>query len=175
MCLRNLLTSLVLTSLGIGAARAQAPLVVDEVKYAPIGRLEVKVRPDLSKEDASGNVELMVTLSNHSADTLRYVSMSCSYDDMFELDPGMPYTITVFPCGKNVPRVRTIAPQDTVFVEIMLAPVGGVKPTKPIASKIGFWFVDADVHHDISDAYAHRIVRGTLLWSAEEYDDFMQN
>ena len=165
---------MVFTSLCVGTACAQVP-VTSEVKYASVARVEVNVRPDLSREDDRGNVELVVALSNHSDDTLRYVSMSCSYDDMFELDPAMPYTITAFPCFKNAPRVRIIAPHAAVFIEIMLAPMGGVKPTKPVTSMVGFWFVDADVEHDIIDAYTHRTVRGTLLWSPADIGDFKKD
>ena len=169
---RNLFAlALLVTSLCAGA---QVQVVVEDMPYAPIARLEVVVRPDLSREDVNGNVKLAVQLVNHSLDTLRYVSMSCSYDDMFELDLGMPYVIFSLDCGKNVPVVRTIKPHSIEFVYVMLEPMRGADPKKSFASKVGFWFVDADVHPDIIDAYTQCTTRGTLLWSAESYEDFFK-
>jgi hypothetical protein len=60
-----------------------------------------------------------VTLHNYSEDTLRYHSMSCSWADCYQTDnPRVLVEINL--CGKNVPKIITILPNDsnTVFLTL---------------------------------------------------------
>ena len=149
-----------------------AVVVQMEAPRKSIARVEVQVDAESSHEDSLGAVGLLLKILNHSPDTVRYVSMSCSQEDMFEIDQGMPYRIVPADCDKNAPCVRTLKPHTITFVKLWIASVTGTRPTKAFAAKVGFWFVDADLHGDVIDAYKNRRTMGTLLWSDPNYEDF---
>ncbi|AWH84434.1 hypothetical protein HYN59_04570 [Flavobacterium album] len=50
-----------------------------------------------------------VTLTNSSKDTLKYYSMSCSWQDFYDVD-NLNLHVEEVPCDKNVPEILQLAP-----------------------------------------------------------------
>ncbi len=81
------------------------------------------------------------TLTNKSKDTLRYFSMSCSWQDFYSVD-SRKLNIEPSLCEKNIPTILTIAPGQSSMVHIRLI-VSQTMDTKEIKFKIGFNLIAA--------------------------------
>ncbi len=64
-----------------------------------------------NKENVRGidNWLIECALTNHSKDTMNYLSMSCSWTDFYTVDKK-ELDIESFLCNKNVPTILTLAP-----------------------------------------------------------------
>ena len=76
------------------------------------------------------------TFTNNSKDTLRYYSMSCSWQDFYSVD-NKKLKVEIAECDKNVPTILTLAPKQCKTVEIRLL-ISQTMDTSGIKFKVGF-------------------------------------
>ena len=76
------------------------------------------------------------TLTNNTKDTLRYFSMSCSWQDFYSVD-NRKLQVEGTPCDKNIPTILTLAPGQSRTVEIRLL-ISQTMDASEIKFKIGF-------------------------------------
>jgi hypothetical protein len=89
------------------------------------------------------------TLTNHSKDTLKYFSMSCSWQDFYLVD-NKKLQIETALCDKNIPIILTLAPKQYRTVEIRLL-ISQTANTSEIKFKIGFNLIKASNTKKIFD------------------------
>ena len=78
----------------------------------------------------------LATLTNNTKDTLRYYSMSCSWQDFYSVDNNI-LQVKGQGCDKNIPTILTLAPGQSRTVKIKLLIKSSVDTSK-IQFKIGF-------------------------------------
>lgn len=95
------------------------PEIPDPVKE-PDYSLTVKPDKYIKTGDAL-NASLKVVLANNTNDTLRYLSMSCSWQRFYTTDNDKVKVVSA-PCDKNIPHELKLAPHHkrTVFLEVQL-------------------------------------------------------
>jgi hypothetical protein len=73
------------------------------------------------KTDSLRYIEVPVTLTNNATDTLYYMSMSCSWQDFYNVKSN-PQILKVeeVPCDKNVPYRLVLAPGKSQTVQLKL-------------------------------------------------------
>lgn len=76
------------------------------------------------------------TLTNNTTDTLRYFSMSCSWQDFYSVDNNK-LKIEGALCGKNIPVILTLAPGQARTEEVRLL-ISQTMDASKIKFKIGF-------------------------------------
>lgn len=117
-----------------------------------------------------------VLLSNLSADTLKYVNMSCSWFDAFRADKEnirfLP-TALMMECWKNSPMVYQVAPYQQVTFDIpvyYLTDTGDSRPFAPKTFKIGmslYKYIKGKQLPVNIYALAHNAKTGNVIWSNE--------
>ncbi len=75
------------------------------------------------------------TLTNNSKDTLRYFSMSCSWQEFYSVD-NKKLQIEIAECDKNIPTILILAPRQSKTVEIRLL-ISQTMDASEIKFKIG--------------------------------------
>ena len=75
------------------------------------------------------------TLFNNTKDTLKYFSMSCSWQDFYLVD-NHKLKVEVIQCDKNIPIILTLAPGQSKTIIIRLLISQKMKP-KTVKFKIG--------------------------------------
>ena len=76
------------------------------------------------------------TLTNNTKDTLKYFSMSCSWQDFYSVD-NSKLQVEGTLCDKNIPTILTLAPGQSRAVEIRLL-ISQTMDASTINFKIGF-------------------------------------
>lgn len=76
------------------------------------------------------------TLTNNTKDTLKYYSMSCSWQDFYSVD-SKELQVDGQDCDKNIPIILTLAPGESKTVEIRLLMDQTIYASE-IKFKIGF-------------------------------------
>jgi len=122
----------------------------------------VKLRDLVIKKKAYSMFRVSVKLLNNTKDTLKYISMSCSWNELFHLNDKNFY-IFGWPCDTNFPIIRIILPYKTAAFSL------------PIVKEKGS--ADADklrvcMNLLISDKHNEHLVlsidkTGVLIWSNE--------
>ncbi|MGQ7947601.1 hypothetical protein [Flavobacterium sp. WC2509] len=77
------------------------------------------------------------TLTNNTKDTLRYYSMSCSWQIFYSVDSNKLQVDEGMGCDKNIPTILTLAPGQSRTVEIRLL-ISQTIDASEIKFKIGF-------------------------------------
>lgn len=90
----------------------------------------------VTKENKQTFWVIPTTFTNNSKDTLRYYSMSCSWQDFYSVD-NKKLKIEIAECDKNVPTILTLAPKQSKTVEIRLL-ISQTIYASEIKFKIGF-------------------------------------
>ncbi len=75
------------------------------------------------------------TLTNNTKDTLRYFSMSCSWQDFYSVDNNK-LQVEGTACDKNIPTILILAPGQSRTVEIRLL-ISQIMDTSEIKFSIG--------------------------------------
>jgi hypothetical protein len=118
--------------------------------------------------DTTRTIFIATTLYNPTADTIKFVSMSCSFEDFFVTDnPGFKVRPSV--CDKNAPTVEILPPQKKTDRYIMINPVNKESKISDSKIKIGMYFNAVPKNwnfDDIINLYNNR-EKGKILWSSE--------
>lgn len=105
-----------------------------------------------------------VTLTNNSKVTLRYFSMSCSWQDFYCVDNKKMQLETAL-CDKNIPTILTLAPRQSRTIEIRLLIDQTMKGSE-VKFKIGLNLIKASkAQKPLEFDYKEKQNKKNLIWS----------
>ena len=84
--------------------------------------------------DTTSTIHIATTLFNPTKDTLSFVTMTCSYEDLFLTDTSIFKVQSRYDCFSNYPTVTNIPPGEKLDHFIMVKPT--TKDTKIIDNKL---------------------------------------
>ena len=116
------------------------------------------------KQEKQDCILIPVTLTNNSNDTLKYIGMSCSWWDIYEIDNSQINILQLNEIYyKNGPAIITIAPNTSSVVNL---PIGWIKgQTKTTEFRIGMIlqkYIDNKQIIDFS-----KLETNNIIWSNE--------
>jgi hypothetical protein len=119
--------------------------------------------------DTTPTIHVSTTLFNPTSDTMSFVTMTCSYEDMFLTDTTSFEIQSRHDCFKNVPTAFQIPPNSKIDQFVMVKPV--LKETQANDSKIriGMYYLAPKTEHDfrgIIQLYEDR-KKAKVIWSNE--------
>ena len=119
-----------------------------------------------SKYEKTGTKTYLVvhtTLKNNTKDTLRYLSMSCSWREFYHLSNDN-LSFEPWVCTKNGPIILILAPNESVDTELKLV-VEKTTDTPILKFKIGLNLVE--VKNNIQEVYNEYRKKNTqnIIWS----------
>jgi hypothetical protein len=93
---------------------------------------KTKFIPANSKYNYYGKTVLFVpvVLTNNSNDTLKYLTMSCSWEEFYTVDKNNFAAIPIEPCDKNIPKELTLAPHKSVSIKVPVIKIQNGKKFK---------------------------------------------
>jgi hypothetical protein len=116
------------------------------------------------KQDKTTYWVIPTILANNSKDTLKYFSMSCSWQDFYFVD-NRKLQIEPSLCDKNVPVIFTLAPGQKKADEIRLI-ISQTMDAPEIMFKIGFNLMKVDKGQTLFDYdYKEEQKKKNLIWS----------
>jgi hypothetical protein len=104
-----------------------------------------------------------VKLTNNTADTLKYLSMTCSYEEFYLLK-SKTLRLAGYECDKNVPKTVTIPPHKSDSVGLKFKVPGDGK--QPIKYKVGLMLVKNEGDNLLKLLY-HKPMKHITVWSDE--------
>jgi hypothetical protein len=104
------------------------------------------------------------TLTNKTKDTLRYFSMSCSWQDFYSVDNNK-LQVEGTSCDKNIPKILTLAPGQSRTVEIRLL-ISQTMDASEIKFRIGFNLIKASsTQKTIDFDFKEEKKKKNVIWS----------
>jgi hypothetical protein len=155
----------------LGFAQSYAPLTDADRKNYVLSVDQQKItKPETTKSKVYLNEmfsTIVVKLSNNSSDSLKYVTMSCSWMDNFITD-NLKFAIKVCDCDSNFPDVKIILPHKTAFFTIRILYKNRLT-TGDNHFKIGMLVVK-DIKKNqpidfISDYFSEKNYAANMIWS----------
>lgn len=120
-----------------------------------------------------GKIYTTVTISNNTKDTIRYYSMSCSYNHFFVCD-NKEIIIPGVPCDSNAYIIITLAPHQSDIRKLELKSIPEWKKLESIKFRIGLrythplknggWLIISDIKKGIIESNSSEEI---ILWSNE--------
>lgn len=116
------------------------------------------------KEDKQTFSIIPATLTNNTKDTLRYYSMSCSWQSFYSVDSNK-LQVEAKNCDKNIPIILTLAPGKSRTVEIRLLLSQRIDPSE-IKFKIGFNFMKVSGNQkEFNFDFEEQQKKKNIIWS----------
>ena len=104
------------------------------------------------------------TLANNSNDTLKYLSMSCSWQEFYYVD-NAKMSVDQVNCSGNDMIILTLAPHKSVDTEVRLV-VGQITDTYKIKFKIGINLLKATKNvNNVWNEYKGQQETKNIIWS----------
>lgn len=104
------------------------------------------------------------TLTDNTKDSLKYFSMSCSWQNFYSVD-NSNLEIEVTPCDKNVPTILTLAPSQSKTIEMRLL-IRQKIDTSEIKFRIGFNLMKLSKTQKIYDFdFKEEQKKKNVIWS----------
>lgn len=105
------------------------------------------------------------TLTNNTKDTLRYYSMSCSWQDFYLVDNNNILQVKREGCDKNIPTILKLAPGKSRTVNIKLLIKSSINTSK-IKFKIGFNLMKVSSNQrELDFDLKEREKKKNIIWS----------
>lgn len=122
------------------------------------------IKGKVVKENKQTFWETPTTLTNNTKDTLRYFSMSCSWQDFYSVDNNK-LQIEGALCDKNAPTILTLAPGQTRTTVVRLL-ISQTMDAPDIKFKIGFNLMKVSKGQKLFD-YDHKEEqkKKNVIWS----------
>ncbi|SDX62371.1 hypothetical protein [Hymenobacter psychrophilus] len=92
-------------------------------------------------------VAIKATLTNNTADTLRYGTLSCSWQDTYILDTE-ELRIQGTSCDKNIPKLAAIPPRGKEKKIMVLVTDRSVEKSPAIRFRVGFHWLNASNYQE---------------------------
>ncbi|MCD0465423.1 hypothetical protein [Flavobacterium sp. ENC] len=104
------------------------------------------------------------TLTNNTKDTLRYYSMSCSWQSFYSVDNNK-LQVEAKNCDKNIPIILTLAPGKSRTLKIRLLMRQTIATSK-IKFKIGFNLMKVSgTHKEFNFDFEEQQKKKNIIWS----------
>ena len=109
-------------------------------------------------------VSVITTLTNNTSDTLRYVSMSCSWQDAFIIDTKK---LNIYPveCDKNVPELIAIPPYGQEQKALAVVTEKSMEELRNIKFRIGFNWLAAKDYNEVFEKVEQMNDMTNVVWS----------
>jgi hypothetical protein len=107
-----------------------------------------------------------VLLYNLSNDTLRYLTMTCSWDDFFSFD-NKKLLILGWPCDSNFPISKTLLPHKSIVYNIPIILTGNYLRREKFRISMGLFIVNKKSMNFINDLPISDRKTKNLIWSNE--------
>lgn len=150
-------------------AAANLPQEKGEVQKAIPG-LQLSAQPGgITYLDTVPTIHIATTLTNPTSDTLHFVSMSCSYEDMFVTNTTSFEVTSRFDCYKNIPVVTTVPPHTKLDQFILIRPASKKVNVLSSKVKVGMYYIipqKENGFNGIIEQYENR-QSAKILWSEE--------
>ena len=106
----------------------------------------------------------LATLTNNTKDTLKYYSMSCSWQDFYSVDNNT-LEVKREGCDKNIPTILKLAPGKSRTVNIKLLIKSSINTSK-IKFKIGFNLMKVSSNQrELDFDFKEREKKKNIIWS----------
>jgi hypothetical protein len=110
------------------------------------------------------NIPVTITLTNNTSDTISYVSMSCSWQNIYTIDTKY-FSILSNECkNKKVPTCIKIPPHSKEEKNLLLHIVEKNK-LQNAQFKVGFHFIEVKKYADVSTKLRELLNEENILWS----------
>ena len=117
-----------------------------------------------TKEGSFDFLLIKTTLTNKTPDTVKYVSMSCSWQDPYTTDTG-ELSILVSPCDRNVPKLIQIPPDKSEETILSLTSKKSIDQLQNIKFRIGFNLVTAKDQNEMFSKVSDLNKMKNVIWS----------
>lgn len=142
---------------------------VDNPKKGPTLELTASLGGTGSFLDTIGVIYISTTLFNPTNDTVKFISMTCSYEDMFTTNTDTFKIQSRYDCYSNYPTVVTLPPNAKTDRYIMITRTHKGRSIDTSTLKVGMYYLpyqkDAN-SDDIINLYDHR-KNAAIIWSDE--------
>jgi hypothetical protein len=119
--------------------------------------------------DTIQTIHIATTLFNPTNDTLSFVTMTCSYEDLFLTDTSIFKVQSRYDCFKNGPIVTSIPPGEKIDQFIMISPISKDIKIGDHKLRIGMYLLTPkkeDGFEGIAKQYEQR-QNAKIIWSNE--------
>lgn len=132
--------------------------------FSQTGNYELVIEKIKTEKQGKPVIWVMAKLTNHSKETLRYFSTSCSWQEFYTTD-NKKLQLQTFDCNKNIPLILTLAPGKSTTVSISFFVNTAIK-TSERKFKIGFNLMKATNTQKASDFDFKEVEKKkNLIWS----------
>lgn len=119
---------------------------------------------DWKMENKNTYLVIKTTLTNNSADTISYMSMSCSWQELYWTDTKQ-LAIVINECGENGAVLIKIAPYSKEINTLELMTQKNTTELNNLKFKIGFNFITAHHHDRLSTKVMQLEKMENVIWS----------
>jgi hypothetical protein len=116
--------------------------------------------------DSTQVIHIATTLFNPTNDTLNFVTMDCSYEDLFVTDTSIFIVQSRYDCYKNGRIVIRIPPKEKIDQFIMIRPTSKDIKIGDHKIRIGMYLLTPKKEEEIIRPYEQR-QNGKIIWSNE--------
>ena len=122
------------------------------------------IKGKVIKENEQTIWVIPTTLTNNTKDTLRYFSMSCSWQELYSVDNNK-LRVEIADCDKNIPTILILAPGQSRTLETRVL-ISQILDTSVTKFKIGFnlmkvWGTQKASFSDFKE----ELKKGKVIWS----------
>lgn len=166
-----------LKRLGLGICLGFAFILCWNCTFKQSRTSSLLLQAELGGQSLSGTppvLYLSTTLSNPTSDTIELLTMTCSYEDFFEVKSDQNYKIQSFNISyKNHPTILTLPPQSEVKQFIQVSSLDSSLIIHKGELTLGFRAIepfkieskDTISFHTLTKMYENRFQYGKTIWS----------
>ena len=110
-------------------------------------------------------VSVITTLTNNTSDTLRFIIMSCSWQDAYAVDTK---ELSIYPvnCDKNIPELLAIPPHGQEQRALVLETEKSVEELQKVKFRVGFNGLTAKGPAEVFEKVDQLRDMRNVVWSA---------
>ncbi len=143
---------------------AQVTVIDMPPERPPRPLVDISIGEYERQEDGSLQVEFRIM--NSSPDTVHYLMMSCSTEDLLMLDTLSCFELVPSVCDKNVPQRSTLPPGKLSVYRFTMKPLQvGRRGGRYVRGMVGWRYVPVPPGTDLSTAFEQREQLGSIVWS----------
>jgi len=116
------------------------------------------------KEGDVNYLLVRTSLTNSSSDTVTYITMSCSWQDVYTIDTK-DLVISVNECDKNVPHLSKIPPRSRQDTDLKLKSEKSISRLTNMHFRLGFNLVTAKDYNEMFEKVSQLTEMKNVIWS----------
>lgn len=110
------------------------------------------------------NLSLKVTLINNTSDTVKYISMDCSWQESYRINSDK-WKIDISICYKNGRVIISLPPHQSTSKILCLIKKEGISKFETMKFKIGFNFIPLNESKNIPSKFDYFFKIENIIWS----------